>query len=87
MFRLRSSSRYVCFVALLSAFAGCASDPAGQTANNQKPTQSDPSKGIICTYEVPTGSTLREKKCTTPEQRIDQARDAEHQILVTPAAR
>ena len=70
---------------LLLGLTACASDPTQQAAN-AKPTQDDPSKGIICTYSVPTGSSLREKKCTTPEQREDERRKSEHQMVVQPAA-
>jgi hypothetical protein len=46
----------------------------------------DPSKGIICTYEVPTGSALRERKCTTPEEREAQRQQSQHQVVLEPAA-
>ena len=58
-------------VAIAALFAAaCASNPSSSSATAEKTAQeSDPSKGIICTYERPTDSFLREKKCTTPEQR------------------
>jgi hypothetical protein len=68
---------------LLLGLAACATDPT-QRAANAKPTQDDPEKGIICTYSVPTGSSLREKKCTTPQEREDQRRQSEHQMVVQP---
>lgn len=68
----------------LLALAACATDPSQKAANKAKPMEDDPSKGIICTYEVPTGSSLREKKCTTPEQREAQRRQSEHQMVVQP---
>jgi len=48
----------------------CSSDPAKPSSATAKKAQTDdPSKGIICTYEKPIGSFLKEKKCTTPEER------------------
>lgn len=55
-------------------------------SSEQAVMRDDPSKGIICTYEVPTGSTLRERKCTTPEQREAQRRQSEHQVVLEPGA-
>jgi hypothetical protein len=71
---------------LLLSLAACASGPEQQAGNNTRPTRDDPSKGIICTYEVPTGSSLRERKCTTPEERETQRRQSEHQMVIQPAA-
>lgn len=68
---------------LLLGLTACASDPAQQAAN-ARPTRDDPEKGIICTYSVPTGSSLREKKCTTPQEREDERRKSEHQMVVQP---
>jgi hypothetical protein len=64
---------------LLLGLTACATQ---QSAN--KPTEDDPSTGVICTYSVPTGSSLREKKCTTPQEREDQRRQSEHQTVVQP---
>ena len=81
----RSVSQAVCFVTLAYVFTACsATDPAKQAAN---PTQDDPSKGIICTTSVPTGSAIKERKCTTVEQREQQRREADHQIVVEPGIR
>ena len=50
--------------------AGCSSNPSADGSATAKAAQADdPGKGIICTYEKPTGSFLKEKRCTTPEQR------------------
>ena len=87
MSRVRSSGfllKVLCLTSLVAAIGGCETDPNKQAS---KPTQSDPSKGIICTYEVPTGSTLRERKCTTPEQREAERAQSDHQIQVDPRAR
>ena len=75
-------------VAIAALFAAaCTSNPSSSSATAEKTAQeSDPSKGIICTYSVPTGSSLREKKCTTPEQREDERRQSEHQMVVQPAS-
>jgi hypothetical protein len=68
-------------VILAALLAACSSSPSQETA-----TKSDPSKGIICTYAVPTGSSLRERKCTTPEQRALERAQSEHQTVIQPAA-
>jgi hypothetical protein len=69
---------------LLLCLTACAADPTQRSAN-AKPTESDPDKGIICTYSVPTGSSLRERKCTTPEERASQRSQSEHQMVIQPA--
>jgi hypothetical protein len=57
-------------VALLVLLAACSSNPSTDGGATVKTAQeSDPSKGIICTYERTTDSFLKEKRCTTPEQR------------------
>ena len=61
-------------IVLAFAFAtACTSNPSGGGAAARTAQVDDPEKGIICTYEKPTGSFLREKKCTTPEQREAEA--------------
>lgn len=65
--------RYFC-IALLLAMSACSTDMSRSTA---APTREDPSKGILCTDETPTGSALRKKVCTTPEQREAHRREAE----------
>jgi hypothetical protein len=65
---------------LLSSLAACT------VSSEQAVMRDDPSQGIICTYEVPTGSTLRERKCTTPEQRAAQRQQSEHQVVTEPGA-
>ena len=69
-----------CVMILLAvSLAACASGAP------KKAMEDDPSKGIICTSAIPTGSTIRERKCTTPEEREAQRRQAEHQIVIQPA--
>jgi hypothetical protein len=65
----------------MALLAACSTTTKQETA-----TQSDPSNGVICTYEVPTGSSLRERKCTTPEQRALERSQSEHQTVIQPAA-
>jgi hypothetical protein len=79
---LETVAKGFCPIVLLG-LAACATDPGQQTS--ARPTRDDPSKGIICTYDVPTGSSLREKKCTTPEERETERRQSEHQIVIQPA--
>ena len=48
----------------------CSSNPSSTTSASAKTAQTDdPNTGIICTYEKPTGSFLKEKRCTTPAER------------------
>lgn len=68
-----------CALAIVT-MTGCAADAERKTASQE----SDPSKGVICTYEVPTGSSIRERKCTTPEEREDARRQSEHQVYIEP---
>jgi hypothetical protein len=57
-------------IVLALAFAtACSTNPSSGGATAKTAQADDPEKGIICTYEKPTGSFLKEKKCTTPEQR------------------
>jgi hypothetical protein len=77
--------RFGLLALLMSALTACASDPSKHAAT-KRPTRDDPSKGIICTNEVPTGSMLREKKCTTPEEREAQRRDSEHRVVIEPGS-
>lgn len=60
----------------IATMAGCASNPNSGARERDAQTD-DPSKGIICTVSVPTGSMLKEKRCTTPEQREAERREAE----------
>jgi len=74
-----------CVAALLSGcLAACGPNPSKHTENDVNAMQSDPSKGIICTTEIPTGSFMKTKKCTTPEERERQRREAEHQMVIEP---
>jgi len=81
---MRAREKFGCAALLVGSLAACAVDPSKQAA--ARPTKDDPSKGIICTYEVPTGSSLRERKCTTPEEREAQRRQSEHQVVIQPGA-
>ncbi|MBC7984321.1 MAG: hypothetical protein H7Y02_10760 [Candidatus Obscuribacterales bacterium] len=48
----------------------CSSGPSKTTSASAKTAQTDdPNTGIICTYEKPTGSFLKEKRCTTAAER------------------
>jgi hypothetical protein len=71
--------RCVACVIVILGLVGCAAGPEKTAANKE-------GDGVICTYEVPTGSSIRERKCTTPEERADQQRQAEHQVFMEPGA-
>ena len=76
------------FVVLAAAsiglFTACSSTPSTKTGNsNAALSEEDIKKGMVCTYEVPIGSNLREKRCTTFEQREAQRRQSE-QLQVSP---
>jgi hypothetical protein len=73
-------------VLIIAGIAACSSDPAKHAANDEA-MKSDPSKGLICTNDTPTGSMLRTKKCTTPEQRANEQREADHQMVIQPGPR
>jgi len=81
---VRNSTRLGYLALLIAMTVSCASDPSQQSTNRERFTKDDPSKGIICTNEVPIGSSLRERKCTTPEQREAQRRDSEHKVVIEP---
>lgn len=76
--------KYGYMLLLTGMLVACATDPS-KVATTDSAMKDDPSKGIICTNVVPVGSSLREKKCTTPEQREAQRRQSEHQNVITPA--
>jgi uncharacterized lipoprotein len=77
------------FVALaaastISLFTACSSSPSSKTGNSSAAmSEEDAKKGKVCTYEIPVGSNLREKRCTTFEQREAQRRQGE-QLQATP---
>lgn len=71
--------KYVMGPIAMLMLVGCASEPTQRAAQ-----QGESEDGVICTYEVPTGSSLRERKCTTPEQREDQRRQSSHQTVYEP---
>jgi hypothetical protein len=60
----------VLLMGLVGLTAACStgpSKPASATAATAKVDES--TDGVICTYEKPTGSFLKEKKCTTAAER------------------
>ena len=66
------------FLIIAIGMVACSSNPSQSTGGTGKTAQAkegDP--GVICTYERPTDSYFREKKCTTPEQRELARREAE----------
>jgi hypothetical protein len=70
------------FALLLAVMlAGCASNRSSSVEDTM--ADIDSSKGVICTNDVPTGSALREKRCTTAAQRADQRRQ-EDMLIVQP---
>ena len=77
------------FAALAAAstiglITACSSSPSNKTSNSTAAmSEEDVKKGMVCTYEVPVGSNLREKRCTTFEQREAQRRQGE-QLQVSP---
>lgn len=82
----KNALRFGLVTVLMGALAACAADPSNKQAANKRPTRDDPSKGIVCTTEIPTGSLLKEKKCTTPEERELARRDAEHRMVTQPGS-
>jgi hypothetical protein len=61
---------------LLFGLVACSSDPSkpapasGQVAQTDDAKKADDAKrGVVCTYERPVGSLLKEKKCTTAAER------------------
>ena len=65
-------------VLILSA---CSSTPSGggnQTAKTAQAT--DAQKGVVCTYERPVGSIMKEKRCTSRQQR-DEARQQNEGLM------
>jgi hypothetical protein len=70
------------FVMLMAAaLTACVSDPLPQTA------RADPQEGIMCTNDVPVGSILRQRKCTTAAERELERRQSEHMIVIQPVPR
>ena len=80
---VQTGAKYLSLILLAGVMVACATDPQ-KVAANQTPMHDDPSKGIICTKEKPIGSIVEVKRCTTPEQRADQARQAEAQMVIEP---
>ena len=58
---------------------GCTASPSEKLSRDI-----DESKGVICTNEIPTGSSIRERKCTTAQERDDQRRQSDLQVVVEP---
>lgn len=59
------------FLILTFAIASaCSSNPADGTSAGAKTAQTNAAgEELVCTYEKPTGSFLKEKRCTTAAQR------------------
>ncbi len=72
---------------LVGIATACSSNPSGTTSASAKTAQADdPNTGIICTYEKPVGSFLKEKRCTTPAER-EGARRQQDVLMDTRNAR
>jgi len=64
-------------LSMLTAFASlaplvlgaCATDPADTTVASNDPK-------VVCTYEAPTGSNLKTRRCWTEEQTAQQQQGA-----------
>jgi hypothetical protein len=69
--------KYAVLVLMIGMATACSSDPSKPAANSNVAQVDDPSKGIICTEDAPTGSVLKKKRCTTPEQREAARRQEE----------
>jgi len=67
--------KYAWVLLVMACAIACSSDPSQSKGRNAQ--TDDPEKGIICTNEPETGSVLKKKKCTTPEEREAQRRQAE----------
>jgi len=53
--------------------AGCSSNPSIEDSGNARiAANADAEKGVICRYERPTYTSLKEKRCTTAAERDDQ---------------
>jgi hypothetical protein len=66
------------FLVLAACMVACSSNPSQGTGDAQKTAQvQEGQEGVVCTTERPTGSFLKEKKCTTPQQREVERRQQE----------
>jgi len=57
--------------------SACTYDPTAANNSNATATEDDPKTGIICTNNAPLGTNVRQRRCTTPEQREADRRLAE----------
>lgn len=66
-------------VLLMGLLFACASDPPKPTASGGTAAATEPESttGVICRKEAPSGSIVRKKVCTTPEEREANRRRAE----------
>lgn len=77
-FRIEPQALILVF--FFAGITGCASiQPESETALAE-----DLSRGIYCTYETTLGSSVRHKRCTTPEQREAELGQAQ-EMLNRPA--
>jgi len=67
----------------IGLFTACSSGPSTKGNTSTTLSEEDVKKGMICTYEVPIGSNLRERRCTTFEQREALRRQGE-QLPTSP---
>jgi hypothetical protein len=66
------------FIIVLTALlTACASGPSASGDTARTPQHDDPSKGIVCHEVQETGTAFAKTKCTTPEQREAERRNAE----------
>jgi Flp pilus assembly protein CpaB len=81
--------KYLLVVLFTGLLAACSSDPSKtpSVSHDAKPavSEADAKKGVVCTYEVPVGSMIRQKKCTTLEERERELRLYEQQLPTAPA--
>ena len=69
------------FILVVATVAGCSTAPTAETLAIAD--HDDPGRGIYCKYESQIGSAVRQKHCTTPEQREADRQQAEH-VLTQP---
>jgi len=72
------------FVLAALLTAACSTTPSTQSgessADGKTAANVQDDKGVICTYEKPTGSFLKEKRCTTAAERQAE-RDHQNSLM------